>query len=398
MTVNFYLDTTTSAILLVVGHKGKKFRISTGRVIKPTFHWNKDDQKVKSTFEDYQTINNELESLERHVKKVISDYKVLNNTVPTLEYVKQQISQDPNANSDKTFAALLKLFLKNAEDNNKKSTGYTYKAFVTDIDKFQEKERYKIAFENINAETVERYKKFLRTNKNSPYTIKNKLHLFKILLNFGKKNKFLKEFDEQLFTIKAPKSYGDKIYLTEDEIKVLEELKDLDPTDEIIRDGFLFQCYTGLRSSDLKTLKPLNIKEGLIRVVMHKTEQPVYIPVSDKAMMLLEKYKDQCASCFPLPTKEKYNIRIKEICNKAEIREEIALVRYEGTTRIEETLPKYLLVASHTGRRTFATHYILRGGRIEILSKLLGHSDITVTQRYFKDTPEVIAALSKQFI
>jgi hypothetical protein len=50
MTVNYYIDTTSSAILLVVQHKGKKFRISTGNIIRPVSQWDSADQKVKSSF------------------------------------------------------------------------------------------------------------------------------------------------------------------------------------------------------------------------------------------------------------------------------------------------------------------------------------------------------------
>jgi len=211
---------------MVVQHKGRKFRVSTGHIVKPIAHWNKKDQRVKLSFEDYKTINSELESLEGHIKSVISNYKIVNHTVPSLEYVKNQINIDPNAEKDKTFPRLMQKFLERSKADNKASTYRDYKKFEASITKFQKEERLTITFENINADTIERYKKFLRKSNNSPYTVKKKLYHFKLFLNYGVKNHYIPSYNQSLFDFKASVNKGDKVYITNKELERLEKLKD----------------------------------------------------------------------------------------------------------------------------------------------------------------------------
>ena len=102
--------------------------------------------------------------------------------------------------------------------------------------------------------------------------------------------------------------------------------------------------------------------------------------------------------CIPTVGTSVQNEYIKKLLELAKINETIAIVRYKGNKRIDESFPKHELAGTHTGRRTFATLFILRGGRIEILSKLLGHCNILVTQKYLRHSADTAAHLAKEFM
>ncbi|MBN2778865.1 MAG: site-specific integrase [Bacteroidales bacterium] len=125
--------------------------------------------------------------------------------------------------------------------------------------------------------------------------------------------------------------------------------------------AFLFQCYTGLRYSDLKQLKFDQIQSNSIRLKTQKTEEIIYIPISSRAQSILNVMDRTKSYVFKIPTNQKYNDALKEV-------------------GIEAKIAKAL--TSHVARHTFATISIDLGIPIEIISKLLGHKKIKTTQIY----------------
>lgn len=359
MTVNYFLDTTTSAILLVVQHKGRKFRKSTGHIIKSTSDWNKKEQRLKSSNSDFKAINSELESLEGHVKKIISDYKIINNMLPTLEYVKNEINNDPNEIKDKSFNKLLKEVVNYAKENLKKNSWRDYRSFETLMERYQKEERVSITFQSIDHDFIEKFKKYNRKRNVSPYTIKKRLTQFVTFLNFGVRNKYLKSFEPHLFEMKASTNYGDKVYLTDQEIEALEKLTDLIPVQERTRDAFLLQCYTGLRVSDLRTLKHENINNKFIQIVIHKTERPIIIPLTKRALSLTEKHRTNGQNvAIHVPSEDDYNRLIKEVCANAGIKDKVALFDIEdckGTMKyfVNPSLFPHIMEGEHLPRTSF---------------------------------------------
>ena len=127
---------------------------------------------------------------------------------------------------------------------------------------------------------------------------------------------------------------------------------------------FLFSCYTGLRYSDLKSLKVSEITETSIQINMHKTSYLVNIPLSQKAVQLL-----------PTEIKSKSDHVFRVYCNKVTNR----ILKQMG---LRYGIQKKL--TCHVARHTFATVSITLGIPIEVVSKLLGHTSLKTTQVYAK--------------
>ena len=164
---------------------------------------------------------------------------------------------------------------------------------------------------------------------------------------------------------RAPRGkVGDTIrYLTEEERTQLERIP-LTGALEKARDLFIFCCYTGLAYSDMAKLQPEdfvpleNGRRGIIDKRV-KTATPYRIVLLPPAEAILSKWHD----VLPVMSNQKYNQFLKIVGEAAGI-----------------TQP----LTSHMARHTFATWALGRGVRIEVVSKMLGHTSIQTTQIYAK--------------
>jgi site-specific recombinase XerD len=407
MTVNYFLDTTSSAILLVVQHKGKKFKHSTGHIIKPTSNWDKTKKQVRSMFNGYESINTELKSLKDYVEKIIREYKILNDhQIPSLDYVKSRIHVDgnnkpiePEKKDVKTFQDLMTDYLESKKATVKRSTYINYSDAIEKIKDFQTSENCVITFEGINAHLIGKYKRYLSKTEMDQTSLKQYLRLFKYVLNWGVENEYLISYNPSIFKYKAKKGQGHIIYLNTDEIEAIENYVPTSKTHRIVKDYFLLQCYLGLRISDILTLRKEHIKNLHIDKVTQKSKTRIYNPINEKASAILEKYEDkQTKYLLPTFSIATINTALKKIAEEVKINENVVTVRFVGNESIEEVVPKYKLVSSHTGRRSFATNLIYKGCPIAVVSKLLAHSSIAVTELYFKDTPDVIGFIAKNYV
>ena len=121
--------------------------------------------------------------------------------------------------------------------------------------------------------------------------------------------------------------------------------------EDSIRDVFLLCCYSGLRLGDALNINPSNIDEnGRLRIKTSKTGFTVVIPKSDVLNAILKKYKNQ----IPYYSSVVFNRKIKEICRKAGIIQEVFIKKSSKGRQLTVKLKKYELVSSHTGRRSFA--------------------------------------------
>lgn len=143
---------------------------------------------------------------------------------------------------------------------------------------------------------------------------------------------------------------------------------------DMVRDMFVFCCYTGLSYVDMINLKPAHIIAGTdgerwIRTCREKTLIPVNVPLLPAALKILDKYEDNIRSLsdgrvFPTVSNQKVNSYLKEIADLCGITKRITF---------------------HIARHTFATTITLSNGvPIETVSKILGHTKITTTQIYAK--------------
>ena len=187
------------------------------------------------------------------------------------------------------------------------------------------------------------------------YTAKKYINLAKWFLKWASEKGYNKElsfvtFKEKLKTIPAK-----VIFLEWNELmSVYNATFPNEPHLELAKDVFCFQCFTSLRYSDVKNLKKADIYDGYITITTIKTDEPLKIELNKYSKAILEKYKGiEGIYALPVPVNQRMNKYIKEICKACEINEPVRETYYKGNERIDEVTPKYALLSTHAGRRTF---------------------------------------------
>ncbi|MCD4728958.1 MAG: site-specific integrase [Bacteroidales bacterium] len=171
-------------------------------------------------------------------------------------------------------------------------------------------------------------------------------------------------------------------YLTQEELDKLEAKEFSIKRLEIVRDIFIFQCYTGLAYSDVERLTPDDVSTGIdgekwIIIYRQKTGGRSPIPILPRALEIINKYQDypeneNSGKLLPVKSNQKINAYLKEIGDLCGIDKNLS---------------------THLARHTFATTVTLAHGvPIETVSKMLGHSSIRTTQIYSKVIDNKISA------
>ena len=154
-----------------------------------------------------------------------------------------------------------------------------------------------------------------------------------------------------------------------------------------VRDVFCFQCFTSLRYSDVAKLSRSDIKDTHILIVTQKTVDGLKIELNKYSKAILDKYKDihfPNDKALPVISNAKMNEYLKELGEIAEIKEPQRIVYFKGNQRYEEVYPKYSLLTTHCGRRTFIVIALYLGIPAEVVMRWTGHSDYKAMKPYIK--------------
>jgi site-specific recombinase XerD len=194
----------------------------------------------------------------------------------------------------------------------------------------------------------------------------------KKIVNICIKNGWLQR--DPFFGYKMCKKEVIRAFLTKGEIEAV--YRKIFPTDRLtlVRDIFIFSCFTGLSYADIEKLKRSEIIVGIdgdkwISTTRQKTETASRIPLLPTAIEILEKYKDhpKCVNqglILPILSNQNMNGYLKEITDMVGIEKRLTF---------------------HCARHTFATTVTLTNGvPIETVSKMLGHTNLKTTQQYAK--------------
>ena len=216
---------------------------------------------------------------------------------------------------------------------------------------------------------------YLRTEiGQSPNTATKTLKTFKSVILFGIRNGLMTNnpFANIRFHLKGV----DRGYLEDDELNRLMNKEIGNKRLSLIRDLFVFSCFTGLAYIDLANLKGENIVtlNGVewIKGRRVKTGTLINVVLLDIPKRLILKYTDdkrRKEHLFPIISNQKMNEYLKEIAAICDIDKNLTC---------------------HIARHTFATMALSKGVPIESVSKMLGHTNIRTTQIYAKVTDKKI--------
>ena len=317
--------------------------------------WNKNTCRVKNTAENSFNVNTILDVNDKKARDIFFDYKKEKKSLTMSVFLKH--FNDKTYNSESFYDFMDQVMATN-QNTLKKSTQNTYLTQISKLKKFREP----LALGEMDRQFIDEYTNYMVGLGNNKNTISKARAWLKAQLNRAVD---LKKIDKNSVDhIEVSRIEGNREFLTFEEQNILELMLLSDGTKQNLKNVlkyFLFCCYTGLRYSDIKEFRYKDIKDGsTISIVMQKTDEPVKIPLINKAKNLIGKGLPN-EKVFRVYTDQPTNRYLKDIMGEAKINKRISF---------------------HCARHTFATSAIRLGIPIEVVSKILGHTEIGTTQIY----------------
>lgn len=354
-------------------------------------------------------INREIQRLEDITNDAFKAFEI-QNKVPTTEEFRncfnnitiQGLGIDPT--SQQTTISFFKVF-----DEFVRECGIQNNWTEATYEKFAATRNHLLNFDpNINFEVLNDFKlseyiNFLRDIKNMRNsTIGKQLGFLKWFLKWAKKKGYNENNDFETYKPKLKTTQKKVIFLTWEELSKLREVEIPEQKKYLdrVRDVFLFQCFTGLRYSDVFNLKRTDVKDNYFEVTTIKTGDDLVIELNDFSRKILEKYKDihfEKDKVLPVITNQKMNDYLKELAELAEINDHVRETYYKGNERIDVVTPKYSLLGTHAGRRTFICNALSLGIPPHVVMKWTGHSDYKAMKPYIDIADDIKANAMNKF-
>jgi len=225
------------------------------------------------------------------------------------------------------------------------------------LERFQKWARTEFLIKDVNADFKLKFEQFCEKENYAPNTIARAIKFIKTICYHAASHGL--ETHYQLKSITAKTIRVDKIFLIPEEIEQISQKEFEQDYLDNARDWLIISCETGQRVSDFMRFESKMIRhEGkvpLIEFTQVKTGKIMAIPLSKRVRAILEKRAGE----FPRKiTDQRYNEYIKEVCKLSGLTRKIPGSRIDKETKRKESgvFPKYELVTSHIGRRSFATN------------------------------------------
>nr|WP_321411650.1 site-specific integrase [uncultured Carboxylicivirga sp.] len=364
-------DKTCPLYLRLTLHQ-KRIELSTGIYVYPN-DWNEVTQKLEPGANAFKVFNNRL-------NKIIADINDIYNQLVSigkpfdLEMIKKRyIGVSDSIGVLKVFDYYLKTIQCNLGKGYAYQTFKHYKVtrkkleeFISDYCSQKDYPINKVKYDFLN-----RFDMYIKSIDGIRQNTAWNYHKhFRRVLNVAISMDHIKKNPYSRFKVKLEET--NREFLTKEELGRMESIDiDLERL-SVVRDIFVFACYTGLSYSDISKLNSDHIQQrddGNRWIIINrtKTKTRCYIPLFPNAVQTIERYRDYPDALLkgrvlPVLSNQKLNSYLKELAVMCRIKKNLTM---------------------HMARHTFATTVTLSNGvPIETVSKILGHSSLKITQVY----------------
>ncbi len=365
-------------------YRAIRYRAYTGEKINPKC-WDSEQQVAKGKSQKTDDLNEFLNKLENQVIAIKRDAR-LNGEQLSADYFREKLLlKKENAKPKFSLIECLEKYIEDHKHSLAVRTLDNFRTLKSDLIELAEHVLYPVSFQTMNDELHLKFQAFLYREKgNTDNTFAKKTEKLKTFLRWATAAGYNENMAFEKF--KAPRKKKDIIWLSDYEICLLEECKDLSPALKKTRDVFLFGCYTGMRYSDIQNLKAENVitvgDEKYLDFVMIKVKKQLTIPLIEQAEWYLNLYNKGTGSIFNCVSNQEMNDNLKLLGEIAKINIVVERVRFQGAKRIEKSRPKWSFLSTHCARHSYAINSLQGGMQPEILQKNLGHADLEETMGY----------------
>ncbi len=343
----------THVLYCRVSFNGTKSEFSLKEKVEPG-EWDQVYQKFTGKKRKEQFISTMIDTVNYKLKSLA----LVNDNATAKELI---LSLSPVKTNSPMLDDIVKNYITSVEQKLNSTTIRNHLVKLSNLRAYQDHKKIKFTAENFTIVEAENFKEwFMKRNRTTFVDTANRnVLLFRMALIWAQKRGVIKSFE--LIHYRGEKDPIQKpVFLTMQDLKILEQKLFASKMISQVKDLFLFQCYTGLSYSDIWSSWKLNETEsGLIMLGTRiKNNQGFFVPVHSKVLELLNKYEGS----LPQYTNEVYNRILKEIAELCGIDKRIT---------------------THTARKTFATLKDSEGWTRETVSKMLGHKSIRTTEIYY---------------
>lgn len=377
---------------------GNMLQVNAGHKINPS-KWVTSSARCKNNASNLKgvsgvKINKDIQRLTDAVEDIFKSFEV-KGIIPTKEQIKEAINEANGKKVAKTEnmtiqSAFLQYICERGKLNSWEDSTlmkhYSIRRILCDFDS-------ELLVSCVESKMLHQYHEYLLDRGMQNSSIKKHFSFLRAFLQWatdkGLLNTDWKSFKPEIKLIHKKAV----VFLTWEELMKVYNLKFGEDKKylERVKDCFCFSCFTGLRYSDLKALKRTDVFKGFIQVTTEKTDTTLQIDLNKYSSAILDKYKkmDFGEYALPVPSNQKMNEYLKYIGFMAGLNEPITKVYYIGSERIEEVNPKFKLLGTHTGRRTFICNALMLGVNAEVVMQWTGHKDYKQMMPYIAVATDV---------
>lgn len=349
---------------------GKRKPFSTGIFVKPE-HWNAKKQSILGTCFDYKQFNRKLQLIRSKVLTAQLELEVRDGKYDVTDIVRlvKGEKEAKNVGLIEFYEDYLKRSKALIGLDIKESTWNKFFYICKDLERFIYI-RYKkkdIPISSLDIKFIDDLEYYYKvTRKLKQVTINKKLQRLKKVIKQAIAHKLLNE--NPFLLHKAKRVNREVVFLSQEELKKVKEFSFVQSRLGVIRDLFVFSCYTGLGYIEAMSLSKDHIVKGFdgnlwIQMKRQKTSKAISVPLLPEALEIIERYSNSESKVLPQISNQRYNSYLKEIAH-------IIGINKRMTT--------------HMARRTFASTVLLYNDvPMEIVSELLGHSSMKITQESY---------------
>ena len=378
------VDSTGHCPLYIRIIKDRKTKFITAGVKLKENEWDELKQKVKKNHPNSARMNASLAQKIADAEAQVADLERKVKTV-SIKKIKEAIK-------GKEVPNFFEYAYKRMEIIKSTVSYSTYKAYYAAIVKFEKWVGTRdVYFDDVTVTLLNDYKNYLSKElKNGLTTQRLSIIVLGTIFNQAIKEEIIPEtmFPFKKLTLKTDNTK--RLFLNKDKILDLTQLKLIEGKKaNLWRDLFLFSIYAGgLRFSDVIEMqyKHYNKNEQRISKLIRKTGRPHQFKIGKVAIDILEKYCKEGADnedyIFPV-------IEDQKGYEKSESLRYFYTAKYNKLAnwhlkKLGEKMELPFKLSFHLSRHTFATNALNNGMRIEHVSKLMDHRDISTTQVYAK--------------
>jgi integrase len=378
--INFLLrksrkaDDAKSSVSVRITYLGNRIELATG-IYSSTDHWDTSRQRIKDKVIGARVDNERLDRIKTEIQDIFNQLRSINEDFDA-NTIKRRLL---NIQESKGILAVFDYYLDSILAKlNKGYSMETYKHYKSSRKRLADfinssLKKTDISVQCIDYKFLDAFDVFIKKDFNNVQNTAWNYHKhLRRVLNLAISLDYIDKNPYSKFKVGLDETHR--------EILSMEELQRIETKQipierlSVVRDIFVFACYTGLSFSDIAKLSRIHLQHGAdkkewIIIDRSKTNNRCRIPILPKAREILKRYEDYPKITnkdilLPILTNQKMNSYLKELGDICDINKNITM---------------------HIARHTFATSVTLSNGvPIETVSKILGHTSLKTTQIYAK--------------